>query len=208
MRASLLRTLPFVALVMAASLAARGVPVDAGTPASMGGVRFAADVAVAPSADGEGTVRVSYVVTHDALPFLRHGDGYRARYEITAILYDRSGRQVTGDSWRETVEVATYEETNAHRTARADELLFSAPPGRYTLKLEIISLDTRAEGLIERTVTVPERSTWRSSDSTSVVRVHPSGKVNVSEGRSTLLLTQMNLSPVGLWSMYTVRPEK
>ena len=156
MRGSLLRTLPFAALVMAVSLAARGVPIDAGTPASMGGVRFAADVAVAPSAGGEGTVRVSYVVTHDALPFLRHGDGYRARYEITAILYDRSGRQVTGDSWRETVEVATYEETNERRTARADELEFSVPPGRYTLKLEITSLDTRAIGRIERTVTVPE----------------------------------------------------
>ncbi|MCK4409077.1 MAG: GWxTD domain-containing protein, partial [Candidatus Eisenbacteria sp.] len=122
---------------------------------SMRGVRFAADVAVAPSANGEGTVTVNYTVTYDALHFLRHGDGYRARYELTAILYDRRGRQVTGDSWRRTVEVPTYEETNGRGTAGADELLFFVLPGRYTLKLEMTSLDTRAVGRIERAVTVP-----------------------------------------------------
>ena len=128
---------------------------DAGTPASIGGVRFAADVAVVPSANGEGTVKVSYAVMYDALHFLRHGDGYRARYDITAILYDRKGHQVTGDSWCEMVMVATYDETNERHTASADELLFFVPPGRYSLKLELTSLDTRAVGVIEREVTVP-----------------------------------------------------
>jgi hypothetical protein len=128
---------------------------DAGTPASIGGVRFAADVAVVPSANGEGTVRISYAVTYDALHFLRHGDGYRARYEITAILYDRKGHQVTGDSWCEMVMVATYDETNERRTASANELLFIVPPGWYSLKLELTSLDTRAVGTIEREITVP-----------------------------------------------------
>ncbi len=128
---------------------------DAGTPASIGGIRFAADVAVAPSAKGEGTVRISYAVMYDALHFLRHEDGYRARYEITAILYDRKGHQVTGDSWCEMVMVATYDETNDRRTASADELVFFVPPGRYSLKLELTSLDTRAVGTIEREVTVP-----------------------------------------------------
>jgi GWxTD domain-containing protein len=145
-----------VSLLLAVSLAAGGAPLDAGTPASMRGVRFAADVAVAPSANGEGTVTISYTVTHKALHFLRHGDGYRARYEFTAILYDRRGRQVTGDSWRRTVDVATYEETNGRRTAGTDEFMFFVPPGRYKLKLELTSLDTRAVGRIERVVTVPQ----------------------------------------------------
>ncbi|MCK4511617.1 hypothetical protein KAW64_07760, partial [bacterium] len=156
MRTSFFRTLTTVALVLAAPLAVRGAPTDFGTPASIGGIRFAADVAVAPSASGEGTVKINYAVMYDALHFLRHGDGYRARYEITAILYDRDGRQVTGDSWCEMVTVATYDETNERRTASADELLFVVPPGRYSLKLELTSLDTRAVGTIEREVTVPQ----------------------------------------------------
>ncbi|MEA3409369.1 MAG: hypothetical protein U9Q95_03375, partial [Candidatus Eisenbacteria bacterium] len=85
-------TLTIVVLVLAASIVARGVPMDAGTPASIGGIRFAADIAVVPSANGEGAVRISYAVMYDALQFLRHGDGYRARYEVTAILYDREDR--------------------------------------------------------------------------------------------------------------------
>ena len=141
---------------------------DAGTPASIGGIRFAADVAVAPSANGEGTVKIDYAVMYDALHFMRHGDGYRARYEITAILYDRKGRQVTGDSWCETVTVATYDETNERHTASEDEFLFVVPPGRYSLKLELTSLDTRAAGTIERDVTVPRMVPGELSLSTVV----------------------------------------
>jgi GWxTD domain-containing protein len=148
---------PFlIALALATALAADAAPVDMGAPASIGGVRFAADVGVAPSANGQGTVKINYAVTYDALHFLRHGDGYRARYEITAILYDRDGRQVTGDSWRHSVEVATYDETNERQTAGADELQFAVAPGRYVVKLTLTSLDTRAVGRIERSVTVPK----------------------------------------------------
>ncbi|MFH1688948.1 MAG: GWxTD domain-containing protein [Candidatus Eisenbacteria bacterium] len=155
MRTSLLSTFASGTLILAVCLAANGAPVDVGTPASMGGMRFSADVSVAPAANGEGTITVDYSVTYDALHFLRHEGGYRARFEITAILYDTNGRQVTGDSWRRTVRAATYDETNERRTAATDEFLFAVPPGRYTLKLELTSIDTRATGQIERTVTVP-----------------------------------------------------
>jgi hypothetical protein len=173
---------------------------DAGTPASIGGIRFAADVAVAPSANGEGTVKIDYAVMYDALHFMRHGDGYRARYEITAILYDRKGRQITGDSWCETVTVATYDETNERHTASADEFLFVVPPGRYNLKLELTSLDTRAVGAIEREVTVPQMVPGELSLSTVVFETDAvvGGEGGVTSvrnptrtyGESTALLTR------------------
>ena len=144
---------PVIVLLLACS-AAHSAPLDRGTPASMGGIRFAADVSVAPAANGAGAVRISCAVAYDALHFLKHGDGYRARYELTAIIYERGGRQVTGDSWRRSVEVATYDETNDRGTAATDEMEFNVPPGRYNLKLELKSLDTRAVGRIERSVTV------------------------------------------------------
>jgi GWxTD domain-containing protein len=135
---------------------ALSAPVDMGPPESMGGLRFAADVAVAPSATGGGVVRINYAIAYDALPFLRYNDGYRARYELTAILYDDRDRQVTGDSWRGSVEVATYDETNARETAAANEIEFAVEPGRYKLKVELLSIDTRAKGLVEREVVVPK----------------------------------------------------
>lgn len=156
-----MRIASLVAAVIAAALlagcsAVGGAPVDTGTPASLGGLRFAADVATAPSSDGRGLIRINYVVNHDALPFLRVDDGYRSRYEMTAIIYDRDGRQVTGDSWRRSVEVATYEETNSRRAADSDVAEFTVAPGRYVVKLELTSIDTRAFGRVDRVVTVPE----------------------------------------------------
>jgi len=133
-----------------------GAPIDAGTPASLGGLRFAADVATAPSSDGAGTITINYVVNYDSLPFLRVDDGYRSRYEMTAVISDGDGRQVTGDSWRRSVEVASYEETNSRRAADSDAVEFTVAPGRYVLKLELTSIDTGAFGRIDRTVTVPE----------------------------------------------------
>ena len=56
----------------------------------MGGIRFAADASATPVPEGVGTVVLAYAVTYDELFFLRDGDGYRARFEVTAILYDET----------------------------------------------------------------------------------------------------------------------
>jgi GWxTD domain-containing protein len=154
LRATLALLAMLVLLAAPASIQAQ--PIDLGTPASIGGIRFTVDVQVAPSATGGGVVRGSYTVSYDALPFLRHGGGYRARYELTAILYDSDDRQVIGDSWRGSVEVDNYEDTNARRRALADEFEFRVQPGRYLLKVELTSIDTRAVGRVERHLTVPE----------------------------------------------------
>ncbi|MBN2565697.1 MAG: GWxTD domain-containing protein [Candidatus Eisenbacteria bacterium] len=169
------RLLPVAVLVLsvAATSAPLAQPIDMGTPESIGGLRFAVDVAVAPSAAGGGIVRINYAVTYDALPFLRYGDGYRARYELTAILYD-DGRQVTGDSWRGSVDVDTYDETNARRTAVADVIEFAVDPGRYTLKVELGSIDTKAVGRVERRVTVPRMEPGKLTIGTLVFEKGPS----------------------------------
>jgi GWxTD domain-containing protein len=130
-----------------------GAPVDYGTPPSAGGMRFAVDVSAVPSAESAGAIRVQYSVTYDALHFLRYQDGYRARYELTVVIY-RGGRQVTGDSWRRTVEVATYEETGARGAAGEEQFEFALPPGDYTVKVEIESVDTRAKGSVERKIRI------------------------------------------------------
>jgi GWxTD domain-containing protein len=129
--------------------------VDVGTPGSLGSLRFAADVVVIPDVGGGGKVEVTYAVTRRELVFLRHGEGYRARYEVTIILYDRDGRQVAGDSWQRTVEVASYAETDSRAEAAREVFTLSAPPGRYRLKVELRSLDAKALGAIERAVEVP-----------------------------------------------------
>jgi GWxTD domain-containing protein len=144
-----------VALAGAALPAAAQAP-DMGAPPSMGGIRFAADVTAGPVAPGEqGTVLINYAVAYDELLFLRHEEGYRARYDVTAVLYDRHGKQVAGDSWRRTIDVDDYAETNSRRLAARETLRLNVPAGTYRLRLEIASIGTRAAGSIEMQVEVP-----------------------------------------------------
>ena len=128
--------------------------VDLGASPGLGGIRFVVDARAAPVAAGEGTVEIRYAVTHDELLFLRHGDGYRARYEVTAILYGRDGGQVVGDSWRRAVEVADYDRTNSRRLKVEETLTLQAEPGSYRLKVELRSVDTRSHGFISTMVEV------------------------------------------------------
>lgn len=137
----------------AACLAA---PVDMGTPPSVGGIRFAADVVVVPAIEATGRVQIVYTVTHDDLVFLRNADGYSARYEVTAILYGRDWQQAAGDSWLRRVDVRAYAETNSRTAAVGDTLSLDVAPGKYRLRMVIRSLDTAATGMVEREVVVPE----------------------------------------------------
>jgi len=137
----------------AASPAAR---IDPGALPSYGGIRFVAEVTAVPTLAGPGVVEVDYRVAYDELLFLRHGGGYRARFEVTVILYDTSGRQAAGDSWLRAVDVATFEETNSRRRSVQEVLSVDASPGTYDLRIRVRSVDTRSSGLIERRIVVPE----------------------------------------------------
>jgi GWxTD domain-containing protein len=156
MKSHLLAVVLLLALPVLQAGLAQCAPLDPGTPASIGDIRFVADVAGIPKLGGGSSVEITYTVTHDALVFLRHADGYRARYEVTVILYDGRGRQAAGDSWPRTIQVQTYDATNSRRLSAQETLTIDVDPGTYRLKISIRSLDTRAFGLIERRIDVPE----------------------------------------------------
>jgi len=131
--------------------------IDPGTPLGLGGIRFAADVVAAPSIEGRGAIEITYAVIYDELLFLRTDDGtFSARVEVTAVVYDEEGRQIGGDSWRRTIEAESYDQTNSREEAIREVIALPVGPGTYRLKLELSSLDTRAFGVTERRVVVPE----------------------------------------------------
>lgn len=124
------------------------------TPSSFGGLRFMVDVAAVPTVRGGSTVEISYSVTYDELSFVRHEGRYRARFEVTAVVYDRDGRQVAGDTWPRAVVLDAYDDTNSRKLAAREVLRVSVPEGRYRLKVELKSLDSRSAGYVERTIDV------------------------------------------------------
>ncbi len=123
-------------------------------PSSLGNLRFIVDVAAVPTVEGGSTVEISYSVTYDELPFIRHEGRYRARFEVTAVLYDRDGRQVAGDTWPRAVVLDSYDDTNSRKLAAREVLRVDVPVGRYRLKVELRSLDSRSVGYVERTIDV------------------------------------------------------
>ncbi len=150
---------PLVTLLISLLSAAAALgQVNLGAPPSMGGIHFAADASAEPVMTGEGTINIAYAVSYDELMFLKTDEGYRARYEVTAILYDEDGDQVTGDSWRREVRVDSYDKTNSRKMTIREDLTLKASPGKYRLKVELESLDTRSTGLVETMVEVPEIS--------------------------------------------------
>ncbi len=123
-------------------------------PSSFGDLRFMVDVAAVPTIRGGSTVEISYSVTYDELSFIRHEGRYRARFEVTAVLYDRDGRQVAGDTWPRAVVLTSYDDTNSRKLAAREVLRVDVSEGRYRLKIELKSLDSRSAGYAERTVDV------------------------------------------------------
>lgn len=144
-----------VSLAAAPSCGVAADGMDLSAPPGLGGIRFVVDASAEPVPAGQGTIEIRYAVDYDELFFLRHEDLYRARYEVTAILYDSDGRQVAGDSWRRAIEVADYEQTNSRRLKAEETVTLRADPGSYRLKVELRSVDTRSEGIIETQVQVP-----------------------------------------------------
>ncbi len=150
-------TTSLLAVIVIASLATVSVAqwTPYGTaPSSFGNLRFMVDVAAVPTVQGGSTVEISYSVTYNELPFIRHEGRYRARFEVTAVLYDRDGRQVAGDTWARAVVLDSYDDTNSRKLAAREVLRVDVTEGRYRLKVELRSLDSRSVGYVERTVDV------------------------------------------------------
>ncbi len=143
-----------LSLAVVSNAAAQSVSPYSITPSSFGDIRFTLDVTALPTIQGGSTVEIGCSVVYDELMFLKCGDGYRARYEITAILYDNRGKQVAGDSWMRSVDVETYGETNSRRDAARDVLRVDVKEGSYKLKVELSSLDSRRSGVVEKQIEV------------------------------------------------------
>jgi len=81
----------------------------------------------------EGTLELYYEISYSQLQFLREGGGFRADFEIQAILYDPKGKQVTGDSWTRRVTCSSYEQTESPESSYTETLRLRPAPGKYDL---------------------------------------------------------------------------
>lgn len=86
---------------------------------------------------------------NESLQFLKTADGYYASADVTAVLYDRSGKQLAGDTYRVRLSASRYEETTSVDSCKTLTMSFNAPPGEYRLAVTLADRDSRRKSVIE-----------------------------------------------------------
>jgi GWxTD domain-containing protein len=119
-------TLDATAFVRQKGLLAQGAPVP-----FIGSVAFAAS----PTPDSTHAI-VSLALSADALTFKRESDEYRADYRVTLHLR-RDATTIAHADATEPVRVATLRETSRGDESILFQQLLTAPPGLYTLTVEV-----------------------------------------------------------------------
>lgn len=95
-------------------------------------------------------LEVYYKIAYDNLQFVKAEGGYRATFDITAIVYDKKGRQVEVKEWLDGVFVDTYDATNDDQRFKNDQVSFVLDPGNYKLVLKLIDAESKRMSSEER----------------------------------------------------------
>ncbi len=97
-------------------------------------------------------LEVFYKVANDHLQFVKEKGGYRASFRALCVVYDRKGRQVTGDELSKTSWVVSYDETNSRSRYARGQFRFALAAGAYKIRVwiegqhstELVSMDSEA----------------------------------------------------------------
>jgi len=98
---------------------------------------------------GSAMLEVYLELCNESLQFVKTDDGYRAGADVTAVLYDRSGRQLAGDTYRVNLFASKYDETTSVDSCKTAVMSFDAPPGTYRLAVTLADRDSRRKSMVE-----------------------------------------------------------
>jgi GWxTD domain-containing protein len=129
---------------------------EAGPPgASRGGLAFFADTSARRNAAGGTVLDVLVEVPYTSLRFSRDAGGWVARFDVTAIVYDRSGNQVNGDLWTIPVRSADANRDQAAGRVLRRRFPLTVGEGRLRVEVTVAQTGTGQEGAWTRTLDVP-----------------------------------------------------
>jgi GWxTD domain-containing protein len=95
---------------------------------------------------------------YDRLHFLKAGNGFDAKYEVTMSFYSADNTPVVEKSWMEDVLVSTFEASVAKGTYDLSEHSFYLQPARYKLRARVHDPESEKTSQIEKTIEVPKFS--------------------------------------------------
>lgn len=117
---------------------------------------FFYDATTSASPDsGKAALSVHVKILYDEFQFLRDSAGYKARYELSATVFDQKGEQTDGRILEKEIAVNTFAETNSRKDFSVSEILLHVLPGNYELRLGVMDLDSKKTGRRKAKITVP-----------------------------------------------------
>lgn len=86
-------------------------------------------------------------ITNDELQFIKTEQGkFRAEYEMSAVVYDKTGGEVDSKIWKEEVIANNIEETSSMRLFGVSMVSFDLPPNEYQVSVGLQDLETQRTG--------------------------------------------------------------
>jgi len=89
------------------------------------------------------TVESHFALVNDMLTFIKKSDTwYRAKFELSVILYNKKKEVVGYQNFSDTVSVANFAETNSRQRPMLKKMEFSLAPDEYDYKVELNDSET------------------------------------------------------------------
>jgi len=111
------------------------------------------------AADGVSTDLDIYVrISYDELQFIKNGNIFTAKYEISVILITSSGDQEGVQAVKEVIEVVDFDDTNSRELFKVTKINFQLKKDTYQGSIRVLDLDTRKTGLRRITLKIPDYS--------------------------------------------------
>jgi GWxTD domain-containing protein len=107
---------------------------------------FHYDLVNVASPDPElGRLQVYLKIAFDELQFTISDDQFQAKYEISAVIYDKKGNQVDGKIEEEEVTAQNFDLTNSRQAYSISYLKFDLEPGAYKISLSLSDFETKRQ---------------------------------------------------------------
>ncbi len=108
---------------------------------------------------GKSRLDVYMEVPYETLHFLKDGDLFRARFEITIDISDSTDKMLDEKWWRETAETKRYDESTSQWAGKLSQRSFNLIPGVYNLSVMVKDAESGKTSRTQRKVLVRDYET-------------------------------------------------
>ncbi len=92
-------------------------------------------------------VQIRTKVPFDAVQFLKVGDTFIAKYEISILILDEKEDKTASRIWEQELQTKVFNETNSQELFDINEVQFTILPGKYSVIIGVMDLDTKKKNI-------------------------------------------------------------